>query len=199
MIRKKAEQDRLDLQHKMITLLLDRQLHHAPVKSPKNVLDVATGTGIWAISFAKMHPNAKVVGTDLSLIQPDNAPPNVSFIKEDSEKDEWVFSEPFDFIFLRLVVTGFDDHRTVIKKAFDNLNAGGWIEFNDVLFQLLCTDGTADGTNIQKWSELVLEAGDAVGRDFRAVKKYKEWLWDVGFVDVVEEIIPCPSENFPCL
>lgn len=142
-----------------------------------------------------MHPDAQVTGTDLSLIQPENAPPNVSFIKEDSEKDDWVFPSPFDFIFLRLVVTGFDDHTTVIKKAYDNLRPGGWIEFNDVLFQLFCTDGTADGTHIQKWSELVLQAGDAIGRDFRAVAKYKQWLLEAGFVDVKEEIIPCPSES----
>lgn len=81
----------------------------------------------------------------------------------------------------------------MIKKAYDNLRPGGWIEFNDVLFQLFCTDGTADGTHIQKWSELVLQAGDAIGRDFRAVAKYKQWLLEAGFVDVKEEIIPCPS------
>ncbi|CAN8100941.1 unnamed protein product [Discula destructiva] len=192
-----AEQDRLDLQHNLMWLLMDRQLHHAPVKSPRNVLDIATGTGIWAMRFAKMHPDANVIGTDLSLIQPENAPPNVSFIKEDSEKDEWIFAHRFDFIFLRMVVTCFDDHRTVIQKAFDNLNPGGWIELNDTVFELLCTDGSADGTHVQHWTDMILQGGEAAGRDFQSPKKYKQWLLDHGFVDVVEEIIPIPINPWP--
>lgn len=34
------------------------------------MLDVGTGTGIWAIQLAKQYPRSTVVGTDLSLIQP---------------------------------------------------------------------------------------------------------------------------------
>lgn len=34
------------------------------------VLDVGTGTGIWAIEMADMHPEAEIVGIDLSPIQP---------------------------------------------------------------------------------------------------------------------------------
>jgi methylase of polypeptide subunit release factors len=33
------------------------------------VLDIGTGTGIWAIDFADEHPEAEVIGTDLSPIQ----------------------------------------------------------------------------------------------------------------------------------
>jgi methylase of polypeptide subunit release factors len=36
-----------------------------------NVLDFATGTGMWAIDFADKYPAASVIGTDLSPIQPD--------------------------------------------------------------------------------------------------------------------------------
>ncbi|KAI9739710.1 MAG: hypothetical protein M1834_006429 [Cirrosporium novae-zelandiae] len=44
------EQDRLDLAHYMITSLLDGKLHLAPLPSdPSRILDIGTGTGIWAI------------------------------------------------------------------------------------------------------------------------------------------------------
>lgn len=111
----------------MLTLLLDHRLQCAPIQSPKNVLDIATGTGIWAIQFAKQHPESNVIGTDLSLIQPpaDTLPLNVSFVKEDSEKDEWIFPEPFDYIFLRLVYTCFDDYRALIQKCYDHMVPGG--------------------------------------------------------------------------
>ena len=49
------EQDRLDLQHNIYLLMLDGRLNLAPIEEMKggihNVLDIATGTGIWAIDF----------------------------------------------------------------------------------------------------------------------------------------------------
>jgi ubiquinone/menaquinone biosynthesis C-methylase UbiE len=42
----------VDMQHKMWSITLDGKLHWAPIDpNPQNVLDVATGTGIWAVEF----------------------------------------------------------------------------------------------------------------------------------------------------
>lgn len=35
------------------------------------MLDVGTGTGIWCIDFGDEHPNADVLGFDLSATQPE--------------------------------------------------------------------------------------------------------------------------------
>lgn len=176
---------------------LDNALYRAPINSPKNVLDIATGTGIWAIQFAKQHPESNVIGTDLSLIQPNNATENCSFIKEDAELDEWTLPVLFDFIHLRMIHTCFDDHREVIRKCYDNLQPGGWIELQDAVFNLLCTDGSADGSHIEKFSRLILQAGQAIGRDFNIPCKYKQMLHEAGFVDCHEEIGPIPGEGSP--
>lgn len=87
------EQDRLDFQHQMTTVILEGRLAVAPVRNPRHVLDIATGTGIWALAFARENPTSQVIGTDLSKIQPDleDEVPNCAFIKEDAE-DPWVFS-----------------------------------------------------------------------------------------------------------
>jgi methylase of polypeptide subunit release factors len=63
---------RTDLQH-TIALILYGDLACAPIDSMvlHNVLDFATGTGMWAIDFADKYPAASVIGTDLSPIQPD--------------------------------------------------------------------------------------------------------------------------------
>lgn len=192
-----AEQDRLDLQHKLWTVYLDDALYRAPITCPKNVLDVATGTGIWAIQFARQNPGSKVIGTDLSLIQPTNAPDNCSFVKEDAELDEWTLPTLFDYIHLRMVHTCFDDHREVIRKCYENLEPGGWIELQDAVFKLLCTDGSADGSHIARFSQLILQAGQTIGRDFDIPGKYKQMLIDAGFVDVVEEVGPIPGNPWP--
>ena len=96
---------------------------------------------------ASENPNTQVIGTDLSAIQPvDYAPPNCTFVKEDSE-EEWLFrKEPppgakpedaedlriqFDFVHLRMVVTCFTDPKRVMRHAFENLKPGGWVEYQD--------------------------------------------------------------------
>jgi SAM-dependent methyltransferase len=86
------EQDRLDLHHEIMLGLLDRKLHTAPVDSPQRVLDIGTGTGIWAIDAAELYPGAEVIGTDISPIQPAWVPPNCKFEIDDAEK-EWTYKQ----------------------------------------------------------------------------------------------------------
>jgi methylase of polypeptide subunit release factors len=52
-------------------MTLNDQLSLAPLKNePRHVLDLATGTGAWAIDFALEHPTAIVIGNDLSPMTP---------------------------------------------------------------------------------------------------------------------------------
>ncbi|KAL1877974.1 hypothetical protein Daus18300_002328 [Diaporthe australafricana] len=192
-----AEQDRLDLQHKAFTIYLEGALYRAPIGRPEYVLDIATGTGIWAIKFAQEHPQATVIGTDLSMIQPIDVVSNVQFFKEDSEHSDWIHPHPFDYVHLRLAVSCFDDHRTVIRKSFDSLKPGGWIELMDPVFQTLCDDNTLQGTHLLRLNGIMIEAGMAIGRDLQKPLKYKQWLLDAGFVDVVEEVGPGPGNPWP--
>ncbi|KAF6803745.1 methyltransferase domain-containing protein [Colletotrichum sojae] len=57
------ENDRLDMQHQMWLQALDDT-------TVGRVLDVGTGAGIWALNFGDEHPEATVIGNDLSAIQP---------------------------------------------------------------------------------------------------------------------------------
>jgi methylase of polypeptide subunit release factors len=54
------------MHHEILLLLLGRQLYKAPIgDSPQRILDVGTGTGIWAIDVAEQHSSAEVIGMDL--------------------------------------------------------------------------------------------------------------------------------------
>lgn len=43
------EQEREDMKHAMVVNLCGGQLHVAPLANPQNIIDIGTGTGIWAI------------------------------------------------------------------------------------------------------------------------------------------------------
>ena len=61
--------------------MLDGELFRAPISNaPGRVLDVGTGTGIWAMDFADEYPSAVVIGIDLSPIQPSWVPTNCKFL-----------------------------------------------------------------------------------------------------------------------
>lgn len=47
------EMGRLDRQHIIWTSVLDGNLVKAPVENPKRVLDLGTGSGVWATDFGK--------------------------------------------------------------------------------------------------------------------------------------------------
>lgn len=81
------EQERLAIQNSALTKLFGDKLYFAPLPTanpPKTILDIATGTGDWAIDMGDLFPDAQITATDLSPIQPEDVPPNVNFFVEDS-------------------------------------------------------------------------------------------------------------------
>ncbi|KAH8655416.1 S-adenosyl-L-methionine-dependent methyltransferase [Xylariales sp. PMI_506] len=211
-----AEQDRLDLQHEVFRLLYSGWLALAPLpKSPAYVLDIGTGTGLWAFEFAEQNPSSYVIGTDLSSIQPNRGLPNVEFIKADME-EEWVFPRPnahqsslgrgnvnsqpnipFDYVHLRLMFTCFDDARTVMKHAFSTLACNGWIEFQEIMLDGYQANPEFPGDAYQRWADGCTRGAATIGRDLHCVLKYKQWLEEIGFVDVTERKFLLPVGPWP--
>lgn len=193
-----AEQDRLDFSHEIYRLILDNKLAEAPIRSPEYALDIGTGTGIWALQFAEDNPTCNVIGTDLSSIQPLPWLPNCQFLQENSELQDWLFPYKFDYIHLRGTIACFNDVMTIMRKAFDGLALGGWIEFQDACFEIDGVEsGRFRGTAMERWSRLVPKGAAALGRNLAKAKLYKTQLEYVGFVDVHERIIHVPGGPWP--
>ena len=98
-----AEIERLRLTHDILRRAMGNRSHLAPwtqTHYPRRVLDVGTGTGDWVFDFAEEYPQTElIIGTDLSNIQPDETPPNVQFIIDDSS-EEWL-DDDLDYVHTR--------------------------------------------------------------------------------------------------
>ncbi|KAH8655815.1 S-adenosyl-L-methionine-dependent methyltransferase [Xylariales sp. PMI_506] len=197
-----AEQDRLDLQHAMLSYLWDGELVLAPLpRAPKMVLDVATGTGIWALEFARANPSSFVVGTDLSKIQPEPDVRNCLFEKVDCE-DDWMWSYKYDYIHIRMIVSAIRNPQRLIKQAYEHLNPGGWLEMVDVDWDLLSEDGPDRDVRVatchlKRWADLCAVGAAANGVDVHKAPRYKRWLLEAGFSEVREEQFKLPCTPWP--
>ncbi|KAL0777231.1 hypothetical protein CaCOL14_006749 [Colletotrichum acutatum] len=118
------EKNRLDLQHNMFLLMFDNKLGSAPLNERGTkigrTLDLGTGSGIWAMEFGDEHPEAEVLGIDLSATWPDYMGPNVKFVIDDLE-EPWTYAKPFDYIHSRMMASSIGDWETYIQRCFESV------------------------------------------------------------------------------
>ncbi|KAH6880796.1 S-adenosyl-L-methionine-dependent methyltransferase [Thelonectria olida] len=195
------ENDRLDLQHHLFLLTFDNKLGLAPPNDPgakpARVLDVGTGTGVWAVDYGDEHAGAKVIGVDLSPIQPDFVPPNVEFFVDDVE-EPWTYSEPFDYVHSRMMTSSIASWPNYIRDVFANLAPGGYFEMQEIDLMLKSDDGTLTETHaLSKWLQLVGKAMINLGRPFQDIKSLQAIMTEAGFVDVVVTSFKWPTNPWP--
>ncbi|KAI5460200.1 S-adenosyl-L-methionine-dependent methyltransferase [Mariannaea sp. PMI_226] len=195
------ENERLDLQHNLFVLTLNNQLGMAPPNARdakvKHVLDVGTGTGIWAMDFADEHQEAEVIGVDLSPIQPSLVPPNVIFQVDDIE-DEWTFSKPFDYIHSRFMTSSIADWTDFLTKCFDNLTPGGYLELQEADITVKSDDGTLTTDNaLVKVVHLLQEASTMFGRPYQDIPALADIMAKIGFADIAVERFRWPTNGWP--
>ncbi|KAL1994793.1 hypothetical protein VTN49DRAFT_980 [Thermomyces lanuginosus] len=192
-----SENDRLDMFHELCLQLLDHQLYLAPIQNPQRVIDLGTGTGIWAIDFADEHPDAEVIGCDLSPIQPTLVPPNLKFFVDDIESEWAEENNPFDFIHARYLTGSIRDFERLIEQCYRSVKPGGWVEFQDWDVYPNSPDGSVDGTWFRQYYDEVSGAFEEAGYDVRPGIKLEQWFKDAGFVNIHVEKFIVPHGVWP--
>jgi SAM-dependent methyltransferase len=153
------EQERMDITYHSVRLAMEEKHWHCPLLRPDHILDVGTGTGIWAIDVADDYPDARVIGVDLSPIQPTAVPPNLEFQVMDGD-EEWTFSERFDFVHTRLM-NGFSikSWDFFYDQAWKCLEPGGWVENQEFDLCFRSDDDTVPTNSAVKEWEALWEGG----------------------------------------
>ncbi|KAH7240542.1 S-adenosyl-L-methionine-dependent methyltransferase [Fusarium solani] len=185
-----AQSEAMDVVHHMWTLAQDGKIFQAPISSSiQRAVDIGCGTGMWAIDFADEFPSCKVVGTDISPIQPDFVPPNLVFEIEDCTQ-EWTFPpNSFDY-----------PHSQLFKQAYIALKPGGYLESFEASPRIESDDGTVlPDSAMAQWGEIFIRAAEKVGRSFTVIENetQKIAMNAAGFQDIQEWNFKCPLNRWP--
>ena len=147
-----AEEERLNLQHFFYKLAQGGNTR-VPLRAPRQILDVACGTGIWPREMAQEYPQAEVWGIDINmeplkeaqrrLTRSGQYPRNFTF-QEANAFDRFPFEEGrFDFTHARLMSTWLPSaqYPHVIAEMVRVTRPGGFLELVD--FEVPSTPSTA--------------------------------------------------------
>ncbi|KAG0645710.1 Secondary metabolism regulator LAE1 [Hyphodiscus hymeniophilus] len=192
------ELDRIDLKHRLYTILLGERLFMAPIGDhPQHVLDLGTGSGIWAIDFADKYPSAEIIGVDLAPIQPEWVPSNCRFELDDVE-EPWTYKNTFDFIHARDFLFSITDWPRLIEQCYENQTPGGYTELQCLLPEPHCDDDSTPPDNgVVEFSNKVCDASAVAGWSLREPNNYKQYMHNAGFEDVTEIRYKIPTSPWP--
>lgn len=84
----------------------------------------------------------------------------------------------------------------MISKVYSNLAPGGWAEFHEWGGECSGETDAAEefyqASALARWHQYFIAGGATLGRDFRAAVKFKTYMTEAGFTDVVQEQVLAP-------
>jgi ubiquinone/menaquinone biosynthesis C-methylase UbiE len=131
------EISRLDMQHYMFRWEFGGD-YLAPVR-PTAILDVACGTGRWALDMARRFPRAAVVAFDINrdlierVLSDPELPGNCTFVVADALKPFEFTDGNFDFVMARANSSyiPIPQWPSVVAEMARVTGSGGWVELRD--------------------------------------------------------------------
>ncbi|KAH6658901.1 S-adenosyl-L-methionine-dependent methyltransferase [Truncatella angustata] len=193
----KQELERHDWQHEIMCAVHGGRLHLAPILRPRKVLDIGTGTGKWAVEFAKVNPNTSVLGIDLNPVTTTELPLNCHLLVADALQ-EWKFGNMFDFIHVRNLGDFSPERRYLIEPIFQHLAPGGWVQFQEWVYSFKSGNHSLNGTTLKEYSDLLVRGTRQLrgGRN-RSIVSFKSRMEIAGFQSITERKYPVPINPWP--
>ncbi|CRK44216.1 hypothetical protein BN1723_000902 [Verticillium longisporum] len=195
------EKNRLDFFHAIVRLARGGKLFGMHLPPHPRVLDLGTGTGIWAIDVSDQlwegsHEHAIVDGLDLSPIQPREVPLSVSFTRTNIE-GPWPLPPGYDLIHVQMLLGSICDWKGIYERSFSYLRPGGYLEHVEIGWKFFSDDGTLQpSSSLAIWSEELHRAMRRAGTPLDVDEETQSKLRITGFVDVTESVINLPINTW---
>ncbi|KAF7857027.1 hypothetical protein EAF04_009787 [Stromatinia cepivora] len=203
------EKDRYDIFHKFFQVAMGDVLHSRNTKFTKNydgprILDLGTGTGIWAIDMADKYGSnngtGEVLGLDLAKIQPATIPDNLQFWQRDIESPWFgLETESWDMIHMRMLSGGIVSWPALYQRVWRYLKPQvGRFEQVEIDFTPRTDFGEIPHDSaLATWMRLLFDATYHNRRPLAYNVETGAMLQNQGFLDIQEEVIQIPLNPWP--
>ncbi|PHH82320.1 hypothetical protein CDD82_6356 [Ophiocordyceps australis] len=216
------ELNRLDLLHKFFLVARKGALTSVNLDfgRPARIMDMGTGTGIWAIQVSdsqvmsrgeggvtmtavltwhcRLRCIPEIMAIDINLIQPRLIPRGMVTMQFDIEEPSWdALYCNCDLIFFRMLLGSIrtDKWPSVYRNALEHLAPGtGYLEHVEIDWEVGFESSGEIPPNsaFKEWSETYLRGLDGFFRNARVrTQNTKRLLEEAGFCDIREQTIRC--------
>ena len=161
-----------------------------------SLLDLGCGSAVWTAAVAKKFPKTKVVGVDITPPANDFGLDNLTFVTA-SVEEPWDFASEqnggYDVISIRVLVSAIRDWPLLIRRCFDHLKPGGWIEIPDVTIGTYSDtfDWRDESSPLMRWYQCYRRGASAIGIDGFANQKRASCLATTQFAQISEKFFTC--------
>ncbi|KAE9970591.1 hypothetical protein EG327_010226 [Venturia inaequalis] len=188
------EHERLNTQACLTRRVTGNKVVHAPLftSSIHRILDVGCGPGVVTREFSSRFPKAKIVGIDINLLpilqqeREKEDTGKMSFIEGDimdlANKHEELGKQSFDYVFSRYLVYALTCWPEYIKKTWDLLKPGAWVEIQDGMLTTMSAQ-TKNAANLE-WEAKLHQADRGLGLDPDIGGELERLVQAAGFVNV---------------
>ena len=124
--------------------------------------------------------------------------------------DPWAFHAKFDYIHIRAMYGSVADWFAFYAEVFKCvwscrcirwrdkvLKPGGYVEHMEVAVVPSSFDRTTDSTIFDKWGQVSVDAGEALGKTLRVVDMRANLMRKAGFENVTEHLLPLLLGSWP--
>lgn len=192
-----AEISRLNFQHYMFRYAFSGDFSAPLAAPPRNVLDIACGTGRWAREIARRFPRANVIGFDINRDQLDASlaegtetlPENCAFVISDALQRFGFQDATFDFTMARACSAFIPVAKWphIVGETARVTQPGGWVELRD--FGLVRSPNAALNELTVKFADMAQARGIHPG----AGPFLKQYLEAAGMRDIAVRSITVRS------
>ena len=161
-----------------------------------SMLDLGCGSAVWTAAVALKFPETHVVGIDITPPTGDFGLDNLTFVTANIE-DPWEFAtdqvDRCDLITARVLASAIRDWPSMIRRCYDHLKPGGWIEIPDVTIGTYSDnfDWRDESSALMHWYQCYRRGASAIGIDGFANKKRAEHLAAAHFTQISEKFFTC--------